>query len=366
MTSRNPVVRACAMAVAASALVIGGACALRLAPGSERDQRRIRADSPFDISIPPRAVQSYQRLFHELPSPQWTLSLLELGSQSLPTSLVGQSGRLFLATASGVVIAVDLTSKRAIWRRSPTQFDITPRRLALLSDRTLAVMGDAGDPIILLSAARGEITARWRVRSSSPIQGMCRAGDNAFIASTLDAGNAFQFIDSLGILRHAKALPWKEYEQAHMLHRQLALASNAAQRSCIAALLVGPGIAIVRADGTTQSADYVEPFNSPAVHVRISYTDASNRVVESRLDHRVAASDLAVIDGYVYTAFVGASATAGRILDVYDAKNLKYVESWSSKEPLRRIAAAGSQLLVATYDEGIPIIRAYAGILPAR
>jgi hypothetical protein len=278
--------------------------------------------------------------------------------------LAARQERIFLATARGLVIAVDIASKRVVWQRTAEQLGIRIRRVSLLDSTTIAVIGDAGQSIILLSAARGDIVARWQVRSSAPVQAMCRAGDNAFIVSIVDTGSSLLYFDSLGALQHRMALPWTGYARAHVMQRQMALASSLGRDECVAALLVGSGLAILRAHGTTRLASYVERFDAPSVRVRISYSDAANRAVESHInENRIAASDLAIAGGRVYVAFGGSSENAGRIIDTYDATTLGYAETWRSKDPVRRLAAAGRLLVVATYDQGTPVIRAYSGVI---
>lgn len=313
-------------------------------------------------TVPPPEVPAYPsvpRVVDTPPPPSFVLPLSVIGSESAPLAMVAISRYLILVTADRAVIAIDIATRRVAWRRGPADLGLAPRHIVAAGSRSVMILAEPPDPPLTLSVMSGTELRRWTHARPQMMQSACTMRGRVVI-TTADAGPVLSFYDDTGGLRRQQGLPWAGFNTSHPLLRQLLLVNDPSGRGCIGALALGPAMMSFSDTGVAWTAPYREPFQAPTVRVRTIRRPDGATVVESWLVHRQrAAQGLAASGGVVYVAFGGATALAGRIIDMYATGSGAYLGSVGFPHVVRGIAASGHRLYIAVHANGYAVVEGY-------
>jgi len=347
---------ACGLAVAA----------VILAPGAAMDSAPTVARSA-SVTIESRGVrqprrrQALPRRVVPLPPASWRLPLARVSGESPPLSFATTGRYLILVTSDRVLVAVDTATREVAWRHAAADLGVTPRTAAPSDSESVTILGEPGEPPVVVSAATGRVLRRWPRAGPELLQSGCFLASYSLV-SAVDSAAPLSIHDAVGTLRKRMDLPWSEYRagSSHPLLRQLLLAADRRANRCIVALVLGDGLATLSDQGGSWTARYREPYRAPRVMVRTSRNTDGSLIVESQLTNRTrAAFHLATGNGIAYVAFEGTTADAGRIVDAYSLLSGTYLGTLRFARAVRGIAAAGQRLYVAAYDEGRPVLEGY-------
>jgi hypothetical protein len=302
--------------------------------------------------------EAVRREFRQIDSPVWRFELSSIGVQSLPLALAADDSHVFLANATGSLIALNRASRRVVWTRSVGDLGGTVRQIISMNSNSILVLFAAGEGPMRLSKSNGDVVARWSNPSPTLLQSGCSVVGRLVLLSAVDTGQSLVFFDSAGALIKRAPLPWPELQSAHPLQRQLAMAHDSQTGSCVLALIAGHGFAVFDRYGAVAVRPYAEYAAIGPVVVRTT-TIGLEKTIESRLiDDALPISEISASNGLLYIPF-SARTLRGPMVDVFALPGGAYRYTLRSPHDMRRIAAAGTRLFAATYDRGFPVVMGY-------
>lgn len=233
---------------------------------------------------------------------------------------------------------------------APTALTLTPEGDVLVADHQNAR--------ITVIDPSGRVTGHVPLREFSYVQGICALAGGDILVATMEPERPIVRISREGVVEQRLDLPWPELRDVQPLARQAFLASTDDFRGCALALAVGRGFAVYRDGGFPVASDYVEAV-APS-QVEVDTRSADGRRSESARMRRpeIAATDAAAGAGTLAVSFQGKSASAGRIIDHYDLRTGRYLESYEFARPIQSLARSGNRYLLLHQSAAYPMLLA--------
>lgn len=337
-----------ARVIPAAVLVVAAACGA----GDSADTPSVRA--PAD----PGGAE--RRIIEVRADTLWTRGSFADTVIELPLHLVADGELVVLADgARRGVAALDARDGATAWTagrqgRGPGEFE-RPAVLEFLPDGRLLVADvDVGRVTILQRDGRhaGEFPLE-----SAHVTGLCALAGGTVVAVATTEEENVRTLTLQGQTLSLHAVPWRELRDQSQLTRQFVAATTPDRRDCLIALMIGRGFASFDGNDFTYVRDYIEPMQTPDVIVRRSQT-RSRRDQAERLDRaRISTRAVASTATHHFVVFEGASAEAGRMIDVYDHSGA-YDHSFRVPRRVHKLAWANDVFYLLTLDQGIPVITA--------
>ena len=278
----------------------------------------------------------------------------------MPLDVVADAERAYVLDGGGKrVIALGLTDGAVAWMvggagAGPQEF-AAPTALAMTRAGEVLVADHQNARISVIDRA-GRVADHVPFREFAYAQGLCALADGDILVATMESERPIVRISREGEVEQRLDLPWPELRDVPPLARQAFLAGTGDHRECALALAVGRGFAVYR-DGDFQvAADYVESIAPPQVDLARHRTEGGRSETARMRRPDIAATDVAADVGTVAISFQGTSASAGRIIDHYDLRTGRYLESYAFAHPIQSIARSGSTYLLLHHAAGYPTL----------
>ncbi len=276
----------------------------------------------------------------------------------MPLDVVADAERAYVLDGGGKrVVALRLADGEVAWMvggqgGGPREFQ-APTALAL-SHAGEVLVADHQNARISVIDAQGRITNHVPFREFAYAQGLCALADGDILVATMETEQPIARLARNGEVKQRLDLPWPELRDVPPLARQAFLASTDDGRACVLALAVGRGFAVYRDGEFRVAADYVESIGPPQVELVQGEGGRSERARMQR--PVIAATDVAAGMGTVAVSFQGTSASAGRIIDHYDLRTGRYLESYAFTHPIQSLARSGPTYLLLHHAAGYPTL----------
>lgn len=327
-------------------------CALVAACGADRDATRARG--PSELGPPER------RFVDARIDTLWSRGSLADTVIELPLHLAADGELVVVADgARRGVAALHAADGSTAWTsgrkgRGPGEFE-RPAVLEFLPDGRLLVADvDIGRVTIL---ERDGSRAGEFPLEDAHVTGLCALADGTLVAVATTQHENFRTLNLQGTTLSRHAVPWPALASESQLARQLVTTTGPDRKDCLAALMIGRGFASFDGRDFTFARDYVEAMPTPEVVVRSSETRARRDRAE-RLDRAtVSTRAIASTPTHHYIGFEGATAEAGRIIDVYDRSGA-YTHSFRMPRRVHKLGWANEVFYVLSMDQGVPVITA--------
>lgn len=233
---------------------------------------------------------------------------------------------------------------------APTALTLTPGGDVLVADHQNAR--------ITVIDPSGRVTDHVPFRAFSYAQGICALADGDILVSTMERERPVVRLSREGVVEQRLDLPWPELRDDSPLARQAFLASTDDFRGCALALAVGRGFAVYRDGAFPVASDYVEAVAPAQVEVASRSTEGRRSESARMRRPEIAATDAAAGAGTLAVSFQGKSASAGRIIDHYDLRTGRYLESYEFARPIQSLARSGNRYLLLHNSAGYPMLLA--------
>lgn len=290
----------------------------------------------------------------------WTRGGTESDTALLaPIALVADAKRVYALDPKGNrVVALSAADGSLAWMAGgegagPREFR-EPSAVALSPLDEVIVADPTNDRLAVLDR-QGEFRGSVPLRGIGYPVSLCPLADSSIVLTLL-------ITDSLPIVRIARSgavlqrfrLPWTDLRDASALAVQSEITAFPDGQGCMLALALGRGFAALRGGRFGPPHKYVELMELP-VPVK---GEMNGRPMERLTKEQSAARDAFVVGDSLIVPFGGTTNDAGRIEDVYDARNGRYLYThrlpfWSA-----RTALAGRRSYHLMTVEGYPAIRA--------
>jgi hypothetical protein len=189
------------------------------------------------------------------------------------------------------------------------------------------------------------------------VTGLCALQDNSLVAVAATNGENFHRLSLEGRILARYAVPWPELVEQPMLARQLQTATPPDRRECVFVLMLGRGFGSFDGERFLFTNDYVERLGIPEVDVTESGS-RNQRTRSQRLRNpTVSTRSAAVTDDQIFIVFQGATAEAGRIIDVY-RRDGAYEYSFRLPRRLGELTWSDDTFFALSQIEGVPVISA--------
>jgi hypothetical protein len=233
---------------------------------------------------------------------------------------------------------------------APTALTLAPGGEVLVADHQNAR--------ITVIGPSGRVTGHIPFREFSYAQGICALAGGDILVATMEPERPIVRISREGVVEQRLDLPWPELRDVQPLARQAFLASTDDFRGCALALAVGRGFAVYRDGAFPVASDYVEAVAPPQVEVASHGTDGRRSESARMRRPEIAATDAAAGGGTLAVSFQGTSASAGRIIDHYDLRTGRYLESYEFARPIQSLARSGTRYLLLHQSAAYPTLLA--------
>lgn len=273
------------------------------------------------------------------------------------------SGSMIVITDPGApgVVALDSRSGKEMWRygkkgRGPGEM-IQP--VIASWHRDGAVVVDNGTRRLYFLANSGRLLEERSIPNGLFVAGICSLRTGEVILHYPDPVGS-----GLGITRSkSRALPKVSYPFAipgpSMTDRALDLTSlpSAGPPKCIAARKTANGLAVFSPTGAPRQGKYIEKLEQRKYRSAMEAKDTSDLPIPFALDVSADA-------GRVYVYFGGSTPCSFLCLDVYDATDLRYLQTYRLRgklgvRPMDVIVANGALVILGMRDD-LPIVLAFA------
>jgi hypothetical protein len=278
----------------------------------------------------------------------------------MPLDVVADAEHVYVLDGGAKrVIALRLADGALAWTvggagGGPREF-AAPTALSLTRAGEVLVADHQNARISVIDRA-GRVTDHVPFREFSYAQGMCALADGDILVATMESERPIVRISRGGDVKERLDLPWPELRDVPPLARQAFLASTGDFRECALALAMGRGLAVYRDGGFQVASDYVEPVASPQVELASRRTEQGRSESARMRRPDIAATDVAAHVGTAAVSFRGKSPSAGRIIDHYDLRTGRYLESWEFAHPILSLARSGPTYLLLHYAAGYPTL----------
>lgn len=161
------------------------------------------------------------------------------------------------------------------------------------------------------------------------IESFCPLPGGEYLISTgISEREPLLHVSATGEVDERYKMPWTELREAPAIKRQL-YAVSAGQDACVLALKLGQGFSVFRNGRVSSQQDYVEPLQLPEVEV--STRDMENGGSSRRerlLVHQAGPSGVSTNGDTLVVPFVGRTADAARVVDLYGVAPGIYMHSY--------------------------------------
>ena len=149
--------------------------------------------------------------------------------------------------------------------------------------------------------------------------------------------------------------PWPEYGRHHPIAADFLPVRDAG--AGIVALAFGFGLGFIVTDYAFDGAGQLHPYIEamPLPSVRVERTGAREM---STITGPPAVRGAAGGNGLLYLLFTGSTSRAGRLLDRYDLRSARYLDSWVLPRPANGLAVLGDTVYTLELDS-LPRLAAY-------
>ncbi|MES2304883.1 MAG: hypothetical protein V4558_05220 [Gemmatimonadota bacterium] len=272
------------------------------------------------------------------------------------------SGSLVLITDPGApgVVALDSRTGKELWRygkkgRGPGEM-IQPVLASWHPDGTVIV--DNGTRRLYFIATSGKLLEERSIPNGLFIAGICSLRTGEVIVHYPDPVGS-----GLGVIRSkSRALPKVAYPFAiggpSMTDRALDLTSlpSAGSPKCVAARKTANGLAVFSPTGTPKQVKYIEALEQRKYRPAMEAKDTSDLPIPFALDVSADA-------GKIYVYFGGSTSCSFLCVDVYDAADLRYLQTYRLRgklgvRPMDVIVANGELVILGMRDD-LPIVLSF-------
>lgn len=160
------------------------------------------------------------------------------------------------------------------------------------------------------------------------IESFCALQEGGYLISTGSSEpEPLVRVSATGQVEERYKMPWTELREAPAIKRQL-YAASAGGDACVLALKLGQGFSMFR-NGRFSAHAYVEPLELPEVEVSTRDMDNGGSSRRERLlVHQVGPSGVSVTDDTLVVPFIGRTADAARLVDLYGVAGASYMHSY--------------------------------------
>ena len=197
------------------------------------------------------------------------------------------------------------------------------RDIELAPGNAVAVL-DPGTGRLTVVGPSGKVTKMIDIAFAGHAEQVAPISGGRFVLGSYSNTKPLVVIDSTGRLVDSLKVPWSDFSTLDPLSSQYLLAANPVSGVWVMGLGLGSVFSVLHElTPIVQSASYVEWAVPPTPTV----SKGEDGSVTTRMPPAETARNLVVTDSSIYVLFEGHPETAGRIIDVYDARSGRYRQS---------------------------------------
>ena len=213
---------------------------------------------------------------------------------------------------------------------------------------------DAKAGMVVVVDSLGRLIRQVPTGASDNLSQLVVLSDGRIVMNAIDKFR-FRILQADGTLDGTATIRWPELTSAHPLARQIVMASDPSGNRWVVASRLGAGW-VVSEDTTSTSAvySYIEDRPLPSIVKIVSGAGSTSETFAGYTP--CSGCDIALGDSSLYMLAGGTAASAKEVIDRYDLRTGRYVESIRFTTRLQGVAVDSSRIYVATEDPESAII----------
>lgn len=285
--------------------------------------RRLDSDISIRNHLEKRRIlaSAYDTILSTTFSPQDTILLDPLSIRADATGIWVHDG------AQAAILRFDHSGKRqwSLGRKGggPAEF-VSVRDIELAQDGNLVVLDPGLGRLTVLSPA-GEVLKLIDISRAGHAEQVVALSKGRYILGTMRSDRPFVVIDSTGAVLDSLRSPWSKFSTLDPMVSQYYLAGSNSSRLWMAGLILCSVFSVM--DSTSPlipAASYIEWSDPPSA----TETKLNDGSVVTHVPNAPTAVDVALTDTALYVLHGGRSASAQKVIDVYDPRTGRYRHSF--------------------------------------